>query len=110
MEDFKQRIDKELEDFNSAIFEFTKQSGYIEGTLDTVISMMVELNPEIAMTSDRLVKTFHNVEGICKAGMKGAFDRLHAICVELIEKNSDSSAADSLDAAASLLKSRKGGK
>ena len=108
MEDFKHKINKELENFNSAIYEFTKQSGYIEGTLDTVISMVVEFNPEIATTSDRLVKTFHNVEGICKAGMKGAFDRLYAICMELCEEKNSSSSVNDLDAAASLLKSKKG--
>ena len=62
--------------FENAMSEFIKQSGYIEGTLDTMISIMMDTCPEIAMTSDKLIKAFHSVEGICKQGFSVAFKEL----------------------------------
>ncbi len=54
--------------------ELTRQAGYIEGTLETLISIVVDANPEISITSDRLVKTFHSIEGIANQGLKFSFE------------------------------------
>jgi hypothetical protein len=74
--------------FNIALSEFSKQSGYIEGTLDTVIATNVDANPEISMIADRLVKTFHSIEGVCKQGISLEFKNLLDLCKELAEENS----------------------
>lgn len=79
-----EQLDVELDriesSFASALGEFIRQAGYIEGTLDTLISITMELNPEVSMTADRLVKTFRGVEGVCTQGLKLEFQRLLDLC------------------------------
>jgi hypothetical protein len=66
--------------FANALNEFVRQSGYIEGTLDTIIAINVDMNPEVAMSADRLIKTFHSVEGVCTQGLKLEFQKLLSLC------------------------------
>lgn len=65
--------------FDCAMSEFTKQSGYVEGTLDTIVAMMMDSCPEVAMTSDKLMRTFHGIEGICSSGLSKPFKDLIAL-------------------------------
>lgn len=83
----EEKINSLREKVEQAYIEMTRQSGYVEGTLETIISMVVEINPEISMTSDRLIKTFHAIEGITLTGFKEPFMELLKECQDLIEEN-----------------------
>ena len=118
-EDPKEYLDRVEANFKTAMTEFTRQSGYVEGTLDTIISMMMDDSPEISLTSDRLIKTFHSMEGICQQGLNLEFQSLLDFCRSLLEKEStvneevESKIDLDLDAAVKLLnkaeqKSKKG--
>ncbi len=115
----REYLDKVEANFKTAMTEFTRQSGYVEGTLDTVISMMMDASPEISLTSDRLIKTFHSMEGICQQGLSSEFQSLLDFCRSLLDKESitdkkvESETDLNLDAAVELLskaqqKSKKG--
>lgn len=68
-----------------AVHELATQSGYIEGTLDTLITMMMEESQEVSMCADKLIKAFHSVDGICSKGLKENFEALVQAYQELIE-------------------------
>ena len=83
----KEKI-KELKlDFDKARSEFIRLSGSIEGTLDTLISMVMDTSPEIAISLDRLVKTFHNLEGICSQGIISKLDLIVESAESIAEEN-----------------------
>lgn len=84
----REYLDRVEANFKTAMTEFTRQSGYVEGTLDTVISMMMDASPEISLTSDRLIKTFHSMEGICQQGLSSEFQSLLDFCRSLLDKES----------------------
>lgn len=119
-EDPKEYLDRVEANFKTAMAEFTRQSGYVEGTLDTVISMMMDVSPEVSLTSDRLIKTFHSIEGICQQGLSTEFQSLLDFCRSLLAEKSTTSVEETkpeldldLDAAIDLLnktqvKSKKG--
>lgn len=109
-----EEIDIELDriesSFATALAEFIRQAGYIEGTLDTLISITMELNPEVSMTADRLVKTFRGVEGVCTQGLKLEFNRLLDLCralqCQIEETPSESDPLVNLDSALDALSSK----
>lgn len=82
----QERIAEIEENFKSAMSEFTRQSGYVEGTLDAMISTTMDMNPEISMISDRLIKTFHAIEGICSRGLSKEFKSMLELCKQLNEE------------------------
>lgn len=73
--------------YEKALSEFTRLSGTIEGTLDTLIAMIMDTSPEISMPLDRLIKIFHNLEGLCSQGLKAEMDSLITLAEELIAEN-----------------------
>ena len=104
--------------FAKALSEFIRQAGYIEGTLDTLISITMELNPEVSITADRLVKTFRGIEGVCTQGIKVEFQKLLDLCRELhyqledskVEANPLSNLDSALDALSISKGTKKNGK
>lgn len=87
MEDLKENLDTIEANFKAAMQEFIRQSGYVEGSLDTIISTTMDVSPEISIVSDKLIKTFHNIEGICKQGLSSEFESLLTLCRELALEN-----------------------
>lgn len=85
--DIQEKLNRMESNFDSAMAEFIRQSGYVEGTLDAMISTTMDVNPEISIISDRLVKTFHAIEGICKSGLASEFKSLLYVCKELYKEN-----------------------
>lgn len=104
MDKSREKLEQIESKFNAAMNEFTRQSGYVEGTLDTIIAMMMDAAPEVAMTSDKLIKTFHAIEGICKQGLLLEFQAMSKLCKDLLEnqKTEVPEKANELDSEPSL--------
>lgn len=83
----QERIKALREKIDQASLELTRQSGYVEGILETLISVIMDSNPEISIASDRLIKTFHSIEGIISLGFKDPLVELLSICSDLDQDN-----------------------
>lgn len=92
----KETVDKIHANFEKAIGEFTRQSGYVEGTLDAIIAIMMDTSPEMSIVSDRLIKTFHSIEGVCQSGIQVEFDKLLKVTRQLLEERESASKKQSL--------------
>lgn len=111
-EPIKEQIARIEGNFMNAMAEFTRQSGYVEGTLDAMISTTMDMNPEISMISDRLIKTFHAIEGICSRGLSKEFKSMLDLCKQLNmeleqEKQAKNIPTIDLDLAADIIKKKK---
>lgn len=79
----KMSIEEIQNTYATAKSEFTKQCGYIEGALDTLIAMIMDTAPEVSIAADKLVKAFHNIEGICSQGIFGSFIKMQNLSIAL---------------------------
>lgn len=84
----KVEVIQEIEDkFENACREMTRQSGYIEGSLETLTSLLINSDPDLAMSADRLIKAFHSIEGICTSGYEKAFEDLKSCMFIVMAEN-----------------------
>lgn len=88
--DLKLEIEKIKDIFKEADSKFIRTSGYIEGTLDTIISALMEDCPELAISADNLCKQFRALEGIYEQGLKQClFNALKILDASTLNRNED---------------------
>lgn len=108
LEEFKIAMEELSLKFSTAEKEYNAQNGYIKGALDSLLALVSETDPAIAMAIDKVIKTFSSLEGVYVAGLQPTFWDLQREYKSLlnfssklksatIDDSNDSSYIDELD-------------
>jgi hypothetical protein len=75
LEAVRKSLESYLQKFTEADHLLTKKFGYIEGSADTLISMLMDSNPEVSGAADKMIKSVYSLEGI-HGGIRSLFQDL----------------------------------
>lgn len=84
-EEFKIALEEISLKFSSAEKEYNSQSGYIKGALDSLLALVSETDPAVAMAIDKVIKSYSALEGVYVAGLQPAFWDLNQEYKELLK-------------------------